>query len=161
MMPTSPRSSPNPPRTRGTAKHVCFIQVCLKNKVLQNNTLKDYVFPYVWPWLPELAMFDLRIGFLIKNCVYFTPGMYGKPPKHWFFHGVSKAGFGHAALLTKKLQPDALHNNSKTKMVIVQKNSKPDYSKTVMGGQKAPLFVLFCCCAPVYTRDSPGETRWS
>ena len=56
---------------------------------------------YFWPWLPELAIFDLKIGFLIKNYIYFTPGMYGKPPKNRFFHGFSKAGFGHASLFLK------------------------------------------------------------
>ena len=44
---------------------------------------------------------DLIIGFLVKNYVYFTPGMYGKPPKIRFDHGFSKAGFGHASLFLK------------------------------------------------------------
>ena len=52
--------------------------------------------------MPELAVFDLKIGFLVKNYVYFTPGMYGKPPKIRFDHGFSKAGFGHASLFLKK-----------------------------------------------------------
>ena len=69
---------------------------CVLTRILKNKT-----FPYVWPWLPELAIFDLKIGFLIKNCIYFTPGMYGKQPKIRFFHGFSKAGFGHASLLKK------------------------------------------------------------
>ena len=52
--------------------------------------------------MPEFAIFDLKIGFLMKNCIYSTPGMYGKPPKIRLFHGFSKAGFGHASLFLKK-----------------------------------------------------------
>ena len=45
------------------------------------------------------------------------------------------------------------------------KNSKPDYSKTVMGGQK-PVCVSSSSssssgCVLVYTRDSPDQTRKS
>ena len=46
--------------------------------------------PYVWRWLPEFAIFDLKIGFLIKNSQYFTPGMYWKPPQIRFFHCFSE-----------------------------------------------------------------------
>ena len=61
-------------------------------------------------WLPELAVFDLKIGFLVKNYVYFTPGIYGKPPKSRFDHGFSKAGFGHASLFKKKTVAKTIKN---------------------------------------------------
>ena len=48
-----------------------------------------------------MAILDLKNGFLVKNYVYFTPGMYGKPPKIRFDHGFSKAGFGHASRFLK------------------------------------------------------------
>ena len=59
-------------------------------------------FPYFWPWLSGLAIFDLNIGFLIKNCVCFTPGMHGKTATIRMLHGFSKAGFGHASLSEKR-----------------------------------------------------------
>ena len=52
-------------------------------------------------WAPDFLTFDLKNGFLIKNCIYFTPGMHGKPPKNMCFHCFSKAGFGHASLFVK------------------------------------------------------------
>ena len=75
-----------------------FVQGFFLTRILNNKIFKNWVFPYSWPWLPELAMFDLKIGFLIKKCIYVTPGMYGKPPKKMCVHGFSKAGFGHAFL---------------------------------------------------------------
>ena len=32
------------------------------------------VFPDFEDWVKEFKVFDLRFGFLVKNCVYFTPG---------------------------------------------------------------------------------------
>ena len=55
--------------------------------------------PYVWPWLPELAIFDLKIGFASSSKLYIIHP--GKPPKIRFVHGFSKAGFGHASLFLK------------------------------------------------------------
>ena len=69
--------------------------------VLKDKIFGNWFFPYFWPWLPELTIFDLKFGFLIKNCIYFTPWMYGQLPKNRFFHGFSEADLGHASLFLK------------------------------------------------------------
>ena len=29
-------------------------------------------------WVEKFKVFDLRFGFLVKNCIYFTPGTVGR-----------------------------------------------------------------------------------
>ena len=69
--------------------------------------------------------------------------MYGKPPKIKFFHGFSKAGFGHASLLKKK-------------------NSKPPFEKYVKYRDKDFQCVFFLTCSWGYrkTKEAQGTIRF-
>ena len=79
-------------------ENVKAIQVLFSARTFKTRFSKIRFFHIVWPWLPELAIFELEIRFLIKSCVYFTLCIYRKPSNIRFVHGFSKAGFGHAFL---------------------------------------------------------------
>ena len=51
-----------------------------KTRILNKSACLLVCSPYFWPWLPEFAIFELIIEFLIKNCMYVTPSVYGKTP---------------------------------------------------------------------------------
>ena len=72
---------------------------CFFNLGYKACYLSQLCFSIVWALVAWIGCFDLKIGFLIKNCVYFALRMYGKPPKIRFVHGVSNADIGHASLV--------------------------------------------------------------
>ena len=84
--------------------------------------------------MPELLISDLKIGFLVKNCIYFTPWMYGQLPTNVFSRCFSEAHLGHASLFLK------LPCNPR--FVCFQLIEK------ILGGKSLIRFVFHCFSPP-------------